>query len=389
MSSPSNSTASKTMAVLQEVAQIWNSFPPIFRDIVVETAFWGAFTLLTLLSTYILLQKDLHSRSTWGMLAVTLLMYGISSTSWALTFSSFMRLYVAVPDSFLVGPTTPSVIRAESFTTTCAVATRVLTVANIMLNDCVVMWRACVVWRYKRLVVGSACGLLFIALVPWTISIRDQIARSTFVNTGPFGPEMDFFSFLSFIFSWILNLFSTSLIAYKAWQQRRGIQRHMANSTKRTRVENLLILLTESGVLYCIIWILYAVHSETGFLGNFGDAFLVEAMVQMTGIYPTIIIVLVCLQKTHCDRLFVYERPLSMAPGSLFPPRPSTVASISKVPMSPSLSLRLLDDTSFGTSAVNELNAIRDSNDSWGISALELGSYEKKVRPSSRLAYDP
>lgn len=114
------------------------------------------------------------------------------------------------------------------------------------------------------------------------------------------------------------NISATALIAYKAWRHRCSIKEHLCDGNARTRVEKVLSLLVESGAIYCGFW---ALSVGSYFLPGGQDAVrsskpsgdialgdvICSTAVQISGIYPTIIIILVCIQKTHCDKNFTYS----------------------------------------------------------------------------------
>ncbi|KAI0054213.1 hypothetical protein BV25DRAFT_1833726, partial [Artomyces pyxidatus] len=97
------------------------------------------------------------------------------------------------------------------------------------------------------------------------------------------------------------NVCATLLIAYKAWHYRVAVKAHLNEDNAATKVEKILALLVESGVVYCVMWILYVLAAFRVF-PNPGPSIMDGIMVQVSGIYPTIIIILVCLQKSPCEK---------------------------------------------------------------------------------------
>ncbi|KAJ7592335.1 hypothetical protein C8J56DRAFT_887039 [Mycena floridula] len=54
----------------------------------------------------------------------------------------------------------------------------------------------------------------------------------------------------------LTNFISTLLIAYKVWEYKVEIKQNLGLShNKRTKVEQVLILLAESGSIYCLLWL--------------------------------------------------------------------------------------------------------------------------------------
>ncbi|KAH8991857.1 hypothetical protein EDB86DRAFT_2933376 [Lactarius hatsudake] len=51
------------------------------------------------------------------------------------------------------------------------------------------------------------------------------------------------------------NLISTGLIAWKAWQHRVSVRKHLGEGTGSVRVDRVFALLIESGFIYCCLWV--------------------------------------------------------------------------------------------------------------------------------------
>jgi hypothetical protein len=51
------------------------------------------------------------------------------------------------------------------------------------------------------------------------------------------------------------NLVSTGLIAWKAWQRRISVRKHLCEESGSVRVDRVFALLIESGFIYCCIWV--------------------------------------------------------------------------------------------------------------------------------------
>ncbi|KAI0739950.1 hypothetical protein C8Q80DRAFT_1124230 [Daedaleopsis nitida] len=99
---------------------------------------------------------------------------------------------------------------------------------------------------------------------------------------------------------------ATALIWIKAWEHRKFIAD--VNLGRTSRVERALALLIESGSVYCILWMLVVIYQVIWQI--YGDAiyptfnsaveyFLKGCLIPLVGIYPTAIILLVALDKSH------------------------------------------------------------------------------------------
>ncbi|THU85843.1 hypothetical protein K435DRAFT_805570 [Dendrothele bispora CBS 962.96] len=149
------------------------------------------------------------------------------------------------------------------------------------LGDLIVVWRAWILYE-SRIIKSflSACVLLSLAtsILNVVISVRDVQANS----------------FSSLIFT---NLIATILIGYKAWVYRHFIKSHLGTFNTRTQVEQVLILLVESGLVYCAIWVLDLVLVSILSTANSASEYLAVLFPHLETIYPNTIILLTALQK--------------------------------------------------------------------------------------------
>ncbi|EIM91593.1 uncharacterized protein STEHIDRAFT_153223 [Stereum hirsutum FP-91666 SS1] len=253
-----------------------------------ETLFLGANIVLMPLSTYVLWHKGLKSRVNAIMFLATLLMFTVSIAHWVLTLVFFMDTMLAsiLSCSPKTGPVRDFVAREW------------LPLINILLTDAIVLWRTWVVLGHKSklfLVVGYSIVLACIVI---TLALK-------------------FTDYAMFACTIAINLCSTIIMGYKTWSHRRMMKKNDLLAVNATAVQMALILLVESGALYCVLWILTMSLLLTGMENGF--LIMASILVPVSGIYPTIIIVLVCLQKAHHDTLNLDRRDSSTSPRSTFP----------------------------------------------------------------------
>jgi len=125
------------------------------------------------------------------------------------------------------------------------------------------------------------------------------------------------------------NLWATGLIFIRAWQHRRLLRSLSIKETFRTNTEKTLAFLVESGALYLCLWISYTSISIAQ--NDRGKAFLHSVLVQLVGMYPTMIIIVVAMQLSTAD---ILSRPGAEA-GAPFvftplSPRPSPQLQIAE-----------------------------------------------------------
>ncbi|KAI0319991.1 hypothetical protein OF83DRAFT_1107373 [Amylostereum chailletii] len=225
------------------------------------------------------------------MLAATSIMYLAAAAHWALDIFTIMK-QIQDPAGYTNIP-----VRT---TYAWSLVNAIVTFTNFWYSDVIVIWRACILWRWDRRIIAISALLLFATIVLANLNVafyRASREDSIF--------EVDVFGFFGLLMSLVANLWATCLIGIRAWQHRRSTREHLSDGNRTTAVQSIMALLVESGILYCVIWAMFII-SKVASLGNISH-FLVDAVPQLTGIYPTVIIVLVCFQKTHCDRHFTYD----------------------------------------------------------------------------------
>ncbi|KAH9026516.1 hypothetical protein EDB85DRAFT_2175271 [Lactarius pseudohatsudake] len=163
-----------------------------------------------------------------------------------------------------------------------------------VLSDIVCAWRAVVLWnRDKRiiailllLILGTAaaagCELRLGGSVAPSGNGSFQGDRGPLIMVGP---------------TLATNLISTGLIAWRAWQRRVEVKKHLGEASRCVRTERVFALFVESGFLYCCVWIVYLI-SALDLIPVPGFAVMDNALLFVSGLYPTLIIILVAMQKS-------------------------------------------------------------------------------------------
>ncbi|KAM5540003.1 hypothetical protein V8D89_006335 [Ganoderma adspersum] len=125
------------------------------------------------------------------------------------------------------------------------------------------------------------------------------------------------------------NLFATVAVVLKTWQSRRVLRRYFVTSPTFSPTQRLFTLLVESGMVYCALWIVVLVWQAGKYLGipshrgdnSFWDVFTViinGALVPLIAIYPTIIIVIVVLNRSHIENSFTGTSHSSMSENGFY-----------------------------------------------------------------------
>ncbi|KAI0066713.1 hypothetical protein BV25DRAFT_1420634 [Artomyces pyxidatus] len=261
-----------------------------FYPLIVETLLFGVFSCLTVLSTYLLLWRP-RSVATLMMLFLTTTMYIAAAVHWGACLAAAIS-GLSDPANFLLD---------QRHTADQVLASIGLTI-NVVLSDVIVVWRAWLLWERSRgVLVVSFCLLIAtaVAAIFNGVYLAGHVL-ATFLMISTAWPTV------TAAISIATNIWATALVAYKAWLHRRFIRQHIQGCKRRTRVELLLSLLIESGSVYCI-YLIVVLLSTRALLGPLCPVFG-TSVAQIAGIYPTTLVVLVCLRKGDKNPIFSLEQ---------------------------------------------------------------------------------
>ncbi|KAM5536749.1 hypothetical protein V8D89_009588 [Ganoderma adspersum] len=295
----------------------------------VPAALYGLFTILCAASIYALTQRRSGGRIRIPaiVLALTLLILFISTTVYLVytilsvqsgimnTFLYSANVLWPIPYGDVEIPT--GLFKDYNMAQQCA-GTATLTI-NILLGDAIVCWRACVLWHRSRLVKGICIAFLLTTFALGIVDTRFTCAPSnnSFLDRNAVGTGSMYSGVSSGVAASVLsfstNLCATVLVGYKAWEARRRLREYIVAGPMASQMEKVFALLVESGAAYCALWAVvvawqigdYQKIVETNSGNNtFWDIFDViikGALVPLIAIYPTIIIVLVALNRSHVE----------------------------------------------------------------------------------------
>ncbi|KAF9058542.1 hypothetical protein BDP27DRAFT_1343343 [Rhodocollybia butyracea] len=164
---------------------------------------------------------------------------------------------------------------------------------NLLLSDAIVVWRAWILFQ-RAWFPKFALALLTI------VNIGINISNCILVNlevTKTLGPGSKVMGWLSGLISLIVNMFATGLIALKA--RNHHLLMTQVGIYKRSRVQNTLLLLIESGAIYCAIQMAYTVtlliNTHTSSKSGFDNIFYLISAIGCVSIawYPVAVIILI------------------------------------------------------------------------------------------------
>ncbi|KAI0744345.1 hypothetical protein C8Q80DRAFT_1346053 [Daedaleopsis nitida] len=353
-------------------------------EVLLSTVVFGIYSILALMSVYILCrrsQKGCKPAPKVVMLLVVTAIYVSTTVYWVTAvYEMFHELRLLLNGCLFGAATVEHVINTFSLvypeargtayyspTNTTAVdmdtwwrrpmqdcvGTASLTI-NMALGDAIVWWRAWVLWKGSRPVRALCCILVSATFITGVVATTHGCKPSDFALALGWKDAVtlsagslyigDQWGLASSILSLVTNMTATSLIAYKAWHHRRLLRQNLRMGSAGTWAEKTLILLVESGTLYCVFWIPVVTYqlctntsgsdvSEAQAKLAFGFYYVIAGCLiplipygdmdtspRPQGIYPTLIILLVALDKSHCDSSFTESS--SKSPFHLaLPPR--------------------------------------------------------------------
>ncbi|KAI0051261.1 hypothetical protein FA95DRAFT_1593493 [Auriscalpium vulgare] len=265
---------------------------PMYVRQFVETFLWGVYTTIFVFTLYILFTRP-RSRTHKVLFGATILMYCIASVH--VFLAAKLGDMSNLPTS-LDQVSFPLLVKLGGNS---VLVMRYLPPVSFIFGDGIVAWRAWVICG-KSLRILIVPGLLLLATA--AIVLANLVTGLS--NSSPR-------NFALYITSVALtlanNILLTSLIGLCVWTRRRHGVVSIANiKVGKDRTGAALLLLFESGALYCILWIGHLVAEaivQPGTDHPLGNMYLVldGVVPQMVGLYPTAVIALAALQRAHYE----------------------------------------------------------------------------------------
>jgi len=261
---------------------------------------YGVYIVLYVTSVYVLLRKPGFTSSLPKMI-----MFGITTFMFVLGIIALV-LETALGFQQMQLFLNPSASNVWSSYQTNVIIAVGATITRLMyiLSDMICAWRAVVIWNRNKRVIAilslfilgttAAAGCdLGLSLEPLFNPSHHSIEDESNVKFGERalilgGPTL------------ATDILSTGLIAWKAWQRRITVGKHLCEGSRSARVDRVFALLIESGFIYCCIWILYVI-SAFQVLPDPGFTVMDAVLLFVSGLYPTLIVILVGMQRSPVE----------------------------------------------------------------------------------------
>ncbi|KAI0036560.1 hypothetical protein K488DRAFT_67567 [Vararia minispora EC-137] len=224
-------------------------------------------------------------------------MFILCATSWAIDITIlWLELCVALPSRMSDPETSDSVYRrVYGMMGLLGYAQECCFLLNIVIGDCVVLWRAFVLWGRPRWLLRTASVLVFLSLVfdafylvilaasdLENAHIPAVLAESGVLKLGAKG--------LAWALTGITNILAISLIGYKTWRHWKDVVALVQRKTNTTL--GMMGVVVETSVIYLLAWLMSVLAGEFVF-GTYPYYLNWYFVMPITGMYPTLVIVLV------------------------------------------------------------------------------------------------
>ncbi|KAJ7116944.1 hypothetical protein C8R44DRAFT_791680 [Mycena epipterygia] len=255
--------------------------------------FWlhGLYTTLVCIAAYNLWSHKVGLPARKGLLAATFLMFVCSN------LQVLEQLVFNVIELETLGPHPPNDTRKLL---NLRLSENVFGRVNYLMSDGIVVWRAWVLYqnnlKVRLVLILCLLGSLAGATTDMTFGTLWLFGNDKFTPTGPR-------ALILVLPLLVTNMVSTALMGYKVWQYRRQIKDELdLPKNKKTKIERILVILTESGTIYCLIWVpfLYTILTKEG-TETTGYKIGANLVPQLSAIYPVIIVLLVSMERTQLE----------------------------------------------------------------------------------------
>ncbi|KAJ4483749.1 hypothetical protein J3R30DRAFT_1826333 [Lentinula aciculospora] len=234
------------------------------------------------------------------MTVITVIMYCLSMLHLALSFEiNLVALFEQKASSPMEG-IPKSIENTENAFACTPIAAEAL---NCIIGDSIVIWRTWTLWNHSWKVIYFPCALLLGGMVAAGILVHAIFI--SLVGQSLFNPQTTAAMIVFCILTAMINFYAIVVIGYRAWSHNRDMKVFSGSGGVVMgrfggRYLRIFLIFIESGFIYCIVPVLMMILFAASDNGTY---IVIGILAQMTGIYPTAIIVLVCLQLTQHDSI--------------------------------------------------------------------------------------
>ncbi|KAK0449891.1 hypothetical protein EV421DRAFT_1290346 [Armillaria borealis] len=262
----------------------------VFISLALEIFLYGIYSCLFVGSSYLLLFRRKKTKVIITMTVLNVIMWLMSTGHVTLNFEKTFRGFFwenGIQDSSVLEDDSNPVVLSQL----------VMECIEFIIGDAIVTWRAWVLWNRDRRILYASSILILGSVVTGIMLFQTLASSSEPISIYRDGGTSTWTT-SAMILTLSTNVFATTLIGYRAWVHRRLIRSLNGGSYSAAQVcgkIDIFALLIESGALYCCTW--FAMIFVFKFV-NSGVYLMINMLAQLSSIYPTLIITLVCLGST-------------------------------------------------------------------------------------------
>ncbi|KAK1234982.1 hypothetical protein PQX77_001804 [Marasmius sp. AFHP31] len=270
--------------------------------------FYGIYLVLLLAALSILGRREGKAKARITLTSALLIMFAMSSFEfWGIVHLCFRSIQIVLVNNVDTTYAEKSSVFAEKFIVFAAVV-QVMLPLEIVIGDAIVLWRAWKLCAENRKLVYLPM-LLLSATTVCSLAFFGCIAKNDWPVTNP--DTCNKLQISAFSLSMATNLtahdvaeiVANMIVALRAY--RKAVGEFLGRCRQRTRAEKVLVLFLESGVVYSVLWIIQLVvillPPAKTFPGKVVQQVFTTSSIQMVGIYPTLLVVLIYLQYSMWD----------------------------------------------------------------------------------------
>ncbi|KAF5382134.1 hypothetical protein D9615_004307 [Tricholomella constricta] len=304
--------------------------------------FYGMLILLFSTAISTMTRRGLKSRATLAMFSVTLVSFLLGTLYWISSVAVFVIQIREPLVHILDAPLDRA--RLTAINKMIFPYARLASWTNQLLpivSDAVVIWRAWVLFAEQRWVMIGPLTLL-LATTGATLAylgLTSSFAVSVTDNKGGISVTANLVT-ASIALSLVTNAVSTLLILYKLWTHRAFIKNLGQEKIGRnSRVQNVMLLLIESGAMYCIIQLLSLIlesrpiAKKSVLSVHYAGSIIIVGYALLSAMYPAVVVVLVDRQRSFVETFGFSTAMRSNGAYTRDPgQRPATVGHLSFAP---------------------------------------------------------
>ncbi|VDB92284.1 unnamed protein product [Peniophora sp. CBMAI 1063] len=278
------------------------------------------FALYTVLMIFHCIKYSHDKKRAVGIFAVSICLFIMCAATWALdVWILSLELYRFLPSRASPGGTANPLFQAlKELNGTATYARALCNIVIFIFCDSISLWRAYLIYgrpRWLRVV----CYLIFVAssafyIVNVLLRAGDDLANpppsTVHLSKLDHGALLWLMGSASRGSTVLAQVFATILIARKVVSYRKEIKDLMpthGGPHNSRRLIAVLYVVVETGVVYSLLWVIYFV-SNLGVLGETGGYWGDYWMCQLSGICPTLIVVVVSQRSSILEQAHISYR---------------------------------------------------------------------------------